>query len=414
MAEFRQYNAKRELIVLDLVEPEDYTENVILCVPRFGWQVARSLMVHYGKWRTTYAKSFAEQFYELPDDTDFDTIEASLDAFLGARDMTCDISEGLECICNQLSELTAATYASSVSQNYAGSLEQSPGEGGEDPPAGAGAPDGGITDRKCKAAHFIIDNIQLTLFDLLTDEPPAWYEIGQVTAYLESIGLNHGFAGMLAEIYGFYSTVAELIFGATVDYEELYDDIVDNYDDIICGLANANGATEARVNFLSYLTVTDDEYDFIAAFLYNNILNILWFSVADSEALLDEWPTTVDCDACVGCVNTSVVTGTYDEVTGDFDSGYRSDINREDATIYFNWDTELLEYCGDEITLDVTEISGTPNGVKGYRFLNQLGAVVYQSASTPPPSPVSGVAFCALYNDDEPTPAPFTVNLVIT
>ena len=172
MPEFRRYNSKREIIKMDLVGPTDYTDNVIICVPKFSYDVARALIAWYGKWRTTYAIEYGDQFYTLPDDTEFDTIEASLDLFLGSRDMTCDISEGLDCICTQLGELVAATYTSNVSANYAGNPEQLPGEDGQDPPAGTAEPVIGIINRKCKAAHYIVDNVQYMMFGLETNPPP--------------------------------------------------------------------------------------------------------------------------------------------------------------------------------------------------------------------------------------------------
>ena len=321
MPEYRKYYNKREIIKLDLVQNEDYTDNVILCVPKFAYDVARSMLAHYGKFRTSYAVSYGEQHYEIPSDAAFDDIEASIDLFLGSRDMSCDIVEALECICDQFAlqvaatnELVAATYTSSVNANYAGSIEQTAGEEGGSIPVGASAPDTGITDRKCKAAHFIVDNVNLMVFDLLTSSPPPWYSIGEVAAYLEEIGANHGFANMLAEIYNGYSIFASFVFGATIDYEAIYDDIVLNYDAIVCALFNATSATDARTDFLAELTVTGDEYSFVAELLYNNILNLLWFAVADSETRLAGWPTTVDCATCDTGFCVAHTLGTGDDI----------------------------------------------------------------------------------------------------
>jgi hypothetical protein len=300
MADFRRYNQKREIIKLDLVQPSDYTDNVILCVPKFAYDVARSMLAHYGKFRTSYAVSYGDLFYELPDDTRFDEIEASIDLFLGSRDMSCDITAGLECICQQLGELTAATYASNISANYAGYPEQTGGEDGSSPPAGAGNPDVSIIDRKCKAAHFIVDNYKLMMFDLLTSSPPPWYSVGEVAAYLQSIGLKHGFAGILAQIYNGYSIFAEFIFGATIDYQAIYDDLTNNYTALVCALFNADSATSAIAAFLGELTITGDEYDAISLLLFNNIINVLWFSVSDSEEQIVNYVTTVDCDVDCG------------------------------------------------------------------------------------------------------------------
>ena len=411
MPEYRKYYNKREIIKLDLVQTEDYTDNVILCVPKFAYDVARSMLAHYGKFRTSYAVDYGELFYQLPDDSQFDTIEASIDLFLGSRDMSCDIVTALECICDQFAlqvaatnELVAATYTSSMSSNYAGSPEQTAGVEGGSIPAGASAPDAGITDRKCKASHFIVDNVNLIVFDLLTSSPPPWYTVGEVAAYFEEIGANHGFANMLAEIYNGYSIFASFLFGATIDYQAIYDDIVANYDDIICALYSAGSATEARSNFLFALTITGDDYDFVANLLYNNILNTLWFSVADSETQLANWPTTVDCGATCSIeypywlsLGTELVEPLAEVRTVDLEFS-----NRYDIAVRFNYRVPPGEYVSlDGVTINsVSIVSGTPTRSSGSMYLcyNQYG--LCYSHATVPPSNVQNVTYMEIVTNN--------------
>ena len=337
MPDYRKYYNKREIIKLDLVGPTDYTDNVILCVPKFAYDVARSMLAHYGKFRTSYAASYGELFYQLPDDSQFDTIEASIDLFLGSRDMSCDIVTALECICDAFqlqvaatNELVAATYTSSVSANYAGLPQQTSGESWGSPPSGAGAPNTAITNRHCKAAHYIVDNINYMMFGLVTNPPPDWYDLGDTDNYLRQLGDTSSFGNLLTAIYGSYQDLASSIFGGAIDYESIYDDIVANYSDIVCALYNATSATGARSAFLAQLTVTGDEYSFVADMLYNNILNVLWFSVADSETQLADWTTTVDCgttcDAGCGIEETDFV-WLYGNVTSWVDYGSYADIS---------------------------------------------------------------------------------------
>jgi len=405
MPDYRKYYSNREIIKLDLVQNEDYTDNVILCVPKFAYDVARSMLAHYGKFRTSYAASYGDQFYELPDDNLFDTIEASIDLFLGSRDMSCDIVEALECICDQFAlqvaatnELVAATYTSSVNANYAGSPEQTAGEEGGSIPVGASAPDTGITNRRCKAAHYIVDNINYMMFGLVTNPPPDWYDIGDTDNYLRQLGDTSSFGNLLTAVYGSYQNLASSIFGGDIDYEAIYDDIVANYEAIVCHLYQAEGATEARSDFLAQLTITGDEYSFVSDMLYNNILNVLWFAVADSETQLATWATTVDCSACVpDC--TEFVVGSYGveidathfESTPMSYSGQY--IQRVSGT--FGCPVNLLTLVADRA---ITWTGGT--GDKGYNVFDAVGDPLYRS-DTPPASPISGAVSITVYDYPE-------------
>jgi len=383
--DFRKYNSTREIIKLDLVATEDYTDKVILCVPKFSYDVARSMLGHYGKFRTSYATDYGDQFYKLPSDVEFDTIEASIDLFLGSRDMSCDITEGLDCICNQLAELTAATYSSAIDANYAGTTEQTGGVDGGDPPAGAGDPLGTITDRKCRAAHFIVDNYLAIMFDLYTSSPPAWYSIGEVATYIQGIGGNSGFASMIAEIYNFYATVSSTVFGATVDYEAIYTDIDDNYSELICALIVADNAVDAIDNFLDALTITGDDYDAMEAWLKNNIINVLWFSVADSEVKIANYTTTENCALC-GCPLSLVVYGTYVGTT------LTSAILGASHTASMTFDTDG---CGATVTIDsFSLLSGNPANATdlAYRFYDTDDNFIYADNDFPTGQfPMSGV-----------------------
>ena len=396
MPDYRKYYSNREIIKLDLVQNEDYTDNVILCVPKFAYDVARSMLAHYGKFRTSYAASYGELFYELPDDSLFDTIEASIDLFLGSRDMSCDIVAALECICDQFAlqvaatnELVAATYTSSVSANYAGNPEQTAGESGGSIPVGASAPDTGITDRKCKAAHYIVDNINYMMFGLLTNPPPDWYDIGDTDNYLRQLGDTSSFGSLLTAIYGSYQSLASAIFGGDIDYEAIYDDIVANYEDLVCALYSADSATEARSNFLFALTVTGDEYSFVSDFMYNNILNVLWFGVSDSETQLASWTTTVDCGAtCSIEYGYWVSLGTeLVEPLAEIQTVPLGFSNRYDLRVNFNWRYPPGEYAiPDGVTINsITIVSGSPSRTSGSMYLAySTTGLIYQHASIPP------------------------------
>ena len=414
MPDYKKYYSNREIIKLDLVGPTDYTDNVILCVPKFAYDVARSMLAHYGKFRTSYAASYGDQFYELPDDNSFDTIEASIDLFLGSRDMSCDIVAALECICDAFqlqvaatNELVAATYTSSVSANYAGLPQQAAGVEGGSPPAGASAPDAGITDRKCKAAHYIVDNVNYIMFGLLTNPPPDWYDIGDTDNYLRQLGDTSSFGNLLTAIYGSYQDLASSIFGGAIDYEAIYDDIVLNYDAIICALSGAASATDARANFLAELTVVGDEYSFVADMLYNNILNTLWFAVADSEVQIASWPTTVDCSGCAAgrCNNYFLWFGTdtggdLSYITSTNNTPYPG--NRRWVVIGFNNLSFGGVACGPGVTLnDVTVVSGSVTD--NWTLKDSSGATVY-NATAKPSFPRSDISWLQVQSTPQTAP----------
>ena len=416
MPDYRKYYNKREIIKLDLVQNEDYQDNVILCVPKFAYDVARSMLAHYGKFRTSYAVAYGSQFYELPDDNLFDTIEASIDLFLGSRDMSCDLVTALECICDQFAlqvaatnELVAATYTSSVNANYAGSPEQTAGVEGGSIPVGAAAPDTGITNRKCKAAHYIVDNINYMMFGLVTNPPPDWYDIGDTDNYLRQLGDTSSFGNLLTAVYGSYQNLASSIFGGAIDYEAIYDDIVANYEAIVCHLYQSASATDARSDFLAQLTITGDEYSFVSDMLYNNILNVLWFSVADSETQLGTWVTTVDCSACApDC--TEIYMGSYgveiDETHFESTPQSYGGSYTQRVSIGFICPVNLLTLTADRA---IAWPGGT--GDRGYNVFDNAGLPLYRS-DTPPASPISGVKTIHVY--DWPRTIGSTFELTVT
>jgi len=383
VSEFRAYNSKREIIQMGLVEPEDYTDNVILCVPKFAYDVARSLIGHYGKWRTSYAMEYMDQYYRIPNDAEFDQIEAAIDLFLGSRDMSCDITEGLECICGQLAELTAATYTSALTAGGSSLPAQESGEEGGDPPEGAGDPDATILTRKCKAAHWIVDNLQQIALSAADNNPPSFYSIGELTVYFQSLGFKTGFANMLGDIYNFYASIGSLVFGETIDYTGIYDDLVDNYEDLICALYSADSATDAKAAFLDELTVTGSDYDFVSEFLPYNIVNVLFFSVSDSEEQIRDYTTSVDCSACPeDCLEYVVTIGIENDPFDVTAVIYPTD-NRYWVTMVHN--------CDIKITALTPSITLATLNNSAYRLYEEAGNTLVYSSDTPPPLPLSGI-----------------------
>ena len=71
---------------------------VIICVPRFGWMLARTLVAAYGRRDTTYSTAYRDGGYVTPNDGQMDDIKASIAEFLEADDMCKELSEGLEAI----------------------------------------------------------------------------------------------------------------------------------------------------------------------------------------------------------------------------------------------------------------------------------------------------------------------------
>ena len=312
--EYRKYNNKREIIKLDLVQENDYTDNVVLCVPKFSYDVARALLLHYGKYRTTYAVEYSELFYKLPGDVEFDVIEASLDKFLGSRDMSCDLVTALNninaTIKNQACCGTAGSGQMINDQFYYGTEEAliAPTTFG-----GAGddfATEAAYNDHRCAAANAVVDGLIYGLgsWSLLT--------LGALTAGAIAVGLAAIF--LTPPVAAFLALAAEgIAFGVLATIANAIDD---DREDLVCLLYNSETAVSAYDNLNGYIDDLVVDLGFIEIEVSLLVALVMQFAPIDTmNALygavgLPTVASPVDCDTCGDQCFPYIVYGTGDEL----------------------------------------------------------------------------------------------------
>ena len=372
--EYRKYNNKREIIKLDLVQEGDYTDNVVVCVPKFSYDVARSLLLHYGKYRTTYAVEYSELFYKLPGDVEFDVIEASLDKFLGSRDMSCDLVTALNninaTIKNQACCGTAGSGQVINDQFYYGSetplIAPTTFGGSED----AFASEVAYNDHRCSAANAIVDGLIYGLgsWSLLT--------LGALTAGAIAVGLAAIF--LTPPVAAFLALAAEgIAFGVLATIANAIDD---DREDLVCLLYNSETATSAYDNLNGYIDDLVVDLGFVEIEVSLLVALVMQFAPIDTmNALYGAvgLPTVadpIDCDDCAGCdlYDTSFGTeiGSY-----DWTSAQNETNGWQYIAISFNHDG--ASYCGDPVTVSTLTLHDDTTNPVGkaihYRAYNQGG-----------------------------------------
>ena len=171
------YYDKRQIIDMLDVLPDDYTENVLVCLPRFAWWVARAFLSVQAQWGSTYAMAYHLTYYETPDPSEMDVIQASIDEALGGDDMSCDLLAGLNEIADAIREGTETPCGPGCGGSAgAGKGEAEPIDFSDD---GENWPDT-FDDReqyltwKCRMANFIVDRL---IADLETVKDIGYTEI---------------------------------------------------------------------------------------------------------------------------------------------------------------------------------------------------------------------------------------------
>lgn len=231
----------------DILET-DFTDRVILCVPKFAWRVARSFLSQQGQWKSTYSMEHHNEWYETPDETEFDQIRASVDEFLAGDDMSCDIVAALE----ELTGYVAAIADKDCPTPCPPALTQG-GSGGsgysEDGPVDY--TDDGTNPPNPFEEYSLYDAYKCQVAKLIVQQLEADLE------YLKNLAVTE----ITATVIGFvlmtpipFDDIAVLV-GVLVTWalEEVLDDIIDailaelgvSSDDLICALYLAVDAPDA-------------------------------------------------------------------------------------------------------------------------------------------------------------------------
>jgi hypothetical protein len=229
------------------------------------------------------------------------------------------------CGCNQIS-ITCGGGGNTGTQ-----IEQESGTEGGTPPEGTSSPDPSISERKCKAANMIYDDLKAIIDQLDLQDIGTWDLVGVVPSsdllgqIITTVG---GWVGSaISSVAGMVLNAAAWLLStfASLSFSNISSVMNTYHQDLVCALYNATDAETARADFLTILTdngVSTVESAFVEFLMPMNVLNVLFFAVdnPDSEATLDGYMGSVDCaTACPeiwwGCLEGTYVSHTVNTVT---------------------------------------------------------------------------------------------------
>lgn len=232
----KRYYKKRQVIDVTDFETIDFDEQILICVPKFAWTVARSYLSLQAQWLSSYAVEYFTNGYSPPSVAQMDTIKANLADFLAEVDMSCDLEVALQNIADQLAELVAKDcsiqLACSVGSGGAGGVE-APSvpyqDIGVDPPFGFDDY-GDYEAFKCAVAQMIADELKA---DIEYIKDLALLEMATVflAATLISPVPGDEIAALVSTLLVF---VAEGIFDAILS--EIIAAIIGDGDELVCAL----------------------------------------------------------------------------------------------------------------------------------------------------------------------------------
>jgi hypothetical protein len=395
---------KRQVIKMDNIVPSDYTDRVILCLPRFGWMVARAFLSRQAQWRSTYGYEFFQEYYTTPDDSEFDVIRQAIDSTLAEGDMSCDITGAIEKMATDLilemdgnNVNLVSAINSLVAKDCPGSCGGSGGAGDTEAPpidfddTGENYPDE-FTSRvefdewKCGVATLIIDQF-------LTDL--RWFQntdILEITAEVIAFTLLTPIFGdeVIVMVGGIAILVAEGILDTILD--GIIADLEADRGELICGLYNALNSSAALASLEAWIDAKLNglEKTFMGWFVTYDVVNWLF---SKPNLFLPE----ADCSGCVGGIPGgawtlqlgTLVDGSLDAGTSYFEieAGYSTSggCNR--------YQSQVLAPVGVDLSIEIRQSGGvTPKCcgvpcVSGYAY-DAVADLPVQSIGTDPLAPL--------------------------
>lgn len=378
----------RSRVIYDLAEYEedDFTDRVLLCVPRFSWLQARNLMRGYGLRLNAYAMEYTSLGYFPPDAQLFDQIDESISDFLGEDDMCQELTEALN-------NLAAAFTAGCCGTGSYGAGEEEPApttsvDDGEDPPPGFDTY-AEYRTYKCAVANRIIEGIRQDIVWLGAGTLVTLTASGLVAALLTPIPGDE-----ILLLVGFVvSLLLQGVLASTAAGVE--EEVDDNRQSLVCLLYDAENATEAKSAVTSFMAsvLTSTEAALFAAVWSFASVNALFVKdvLFSSSPLGDE----VSCSLCGSECELCITAKFYDEdINGIFtpisetEVEVVSGLEQANSTFWgicdFNTVEGTEDFCGPAVTISSYSMSGfTPFTDEGYRIYNSALSLVYES-STPP------------------------------
>lgn len=418
----RRYYSTRQLVDVDeFLSLKD--ESYLMCVSGSMLYALRKMAKTRLLWTTTYAKEKYEQTYLLPGASDFDQIDAVVSEWIADTEdiemCNAALIDALEGIANAVKQSSCCFEGGPGGQYDNGDWywgTQTP----QSAPTVFGPGEEFETEEeynshKCEAANGIVNGLigSLSGFGILT-----LFSLTAASLIAGMVGVGLLAIPPVAIILAVLGT--GLLFAV---FTSLANQLETNRVLLVCGLyssTTAIGAYNVIKNFVEGLQVplgvTSVQIKYLSDLIMQmspiDTMNSLFSSVGLPEIPGD----LVDCAAeCGVCDEVFMQFGTWDGVLEQASSALDevSEPDRNVINMRFNYDG--ADYCGEPVTITLTEISGSPNGhpgLHGYRIFNQTDGLVYSHDSDPPPGAIANVGRMYLYNDIPGVP--FVVGVTIT
>lgn len=318
----RKYYDKRQVITMQNVSTGDYTERILLCLPKFGWLVARAFLSTQGQWRSTYADTFNGVDYTIPDEATFDQIFSSIDSTLAEDDMSCDLRQGLDEIRDAIAALqmvvncgsTGGCCTSVGGSGGAGSVIAEPSDFEDD---GENYP-GGFADRaeydayKCAIADHIVSLI-ITDIKYLQE-----LDVTEIVASVLIVTLLTPIAGdeVIALVGGILLMATEAILDVALDH--IITELEDGRDELVCIIYNALDASSLYNSLVQWLT---DKLNAVEVWIASKFfgIDVLNWVFGKVHQLIDL--DSADCSSCpvaeLWAINYNLGVIDYQDETGE-------------------------------------------------------------------------------------------------
>lgn len=405
MAETRKYTKAGRRNILNanslVAKSGEYT---VVCAPISALEIARAFLRQRGLWRTSYAVSYGDNEYTLPDDETMAVIEQMILEFL-------EVTTQMDC--NDLvTELSAIEQAINGLSMGGGCGCGSGGAGGTSPPAdttdtgditgGTGTPPEGYPDwdtyqqAKCDIAYWIVNNM---LDDI------GWWQ----TISIADLTVTALVAGMASVLSGFTLTallaaLAGLWAYSTSVLEQMDDSLTADIDDLVCVILSGETAQGSMDNFISEIetVLSADISDPIALYLAETVaekfadpaqFNLLYAPYDDY--LGHQIPGGNDCQGCgIPCTTIQMNYGEY--LGGGLFSSLHQD-NHDRIGFYLNTNTPSGgDPCAGMEDVTIDSLLGHTSVGSGHDFRvyedDSPVQLIYESDTS-----FSGMEFCCRY-----------------
>jgi hypothetical protein len=177
---------------------------------------------------------------------------------------------------------------------------QTGGTEGGTPPPGTSEPSA-IDSRKCIVANILVQDLIAFSDNLAGVGLFSWtLDYSTITGILSSIisAPSYALLSISMAVGGIPQQLANLFF--TGDFaSDIPSTLSANQADIVCALYNAGNVAEAQAAAIEASGLTGVNANYLEFVLNNNALNMLFFTVAGSEAIINSYVGSADCSGCV-------------------------------------------------------------------------------------------------------------------